>query len=453
MKTEKADVVVVGGGTGGSFAAASVASEGLDVVLLERKSREEGGRIACGDAIKGAASLPDVIDRDYVADESFTNREVRRGVFEADGETLEIPLPTTGKVMDRKRYGEVILEEAERVGAEVSYDTVVQSVLQNDEGRVEGVRAVKEGEPVEYRAPVTVDAAGALSVLQDDADLSDATFDTNVKFTQFCSAYREIIEVDEPVEWSDALVFKPAEQLGYVWYFPRTPTEINVGLGFQMTEDPMKLVDALRRDVQNREEFVNARVVNKLGAALPTRRPYDSAVAPGFVAVGDAAGHVNPTTGGGIPGAAKSGAWAGEVAVEAVTDGDVSEGALWEYNQRVMHDFGKKFAATDLYNIFGTAHGVDELTGLVKSMPGQQLVDALGEGEVSMSLSLKLKTLFKTFGHWGLLRELYGVHEKAEEIKEQYAEYPSMDEFETWREERDSIMDDVYGITGASPKY
>lgn len=444
-------MVVVGGGTGGSFAAASAASEGLDVVLLERKPREEGGRIACGDAIKGAASLPDVIDRDYVAEESFTNREVRRGIFEADDEKIEIPLPTTGKVMDRKRYGEVILEEAERAGAEVVYDTVAQSVVQN--GKVEGVRAVRKGEPVEYRAPVTVDAAGALSVLQDDADLSEATFDTNVKFTQFCSAYREIIKVDEPVDWKDALVFKPADELGYVWYFPRTPTEINVGLGFQMTEDPMKLVEALRRDVQNREEFENARVVNKLGASLPTRRPYDSAVAPGFVAVGDAAGHVNPTTGGGIPGAAKSGAWAGEIAADAVTDEDVSEEALWEYNERVMHDFGKKFAATDLYNIFGTAHGVGELTGLVKSMPGQQLVDALGEGEVSMSLGLKLKTLVKTFGHWGLLRELYGVHKKAEEMKEMYASYPSIDEFETWKGERDAVMEEVYEITGAAHKY
>ena len=444
-------MVVVGGGTGGSFAAASAASEGLDVVLLERKPREEGGRIACGDAIKGAASLPDVIDRDYVAEESFTNREVRRGIFEADDEKIEIPLPTTGKVMDRKRYGEVILEEAERAGAEVVYDTVAKSVVQN--GKVEGVRAIRKGEPVEYRAPVTVDAAGALSVLQDDADLSEATFDTNVKFTQFCSAYREIIKVDEPVDWNDALVFKPADELGYVWYFPRTPTEINVGLGFQMTEDPMKLVEALRRDVQNREEFENARVVNKLGASLPTRRPYDSAVAPGFVAVGDAAGHVNPTTGGGIPGAAKSGAWAGEIAVDAVTEEDVSEGALWEYNERVMHDFGKKFAATDLYNIFGTAHGVGELTGLVKSMPGQQLVDALGEGEVSMSLGLKLKTLVKTFGHWGLLRELYGVHKKAEEMKEMYASYPSINGFETWKEERDAVMEEVYEITGAAHKY
>lgn len=453
MKTQKADIVVVGGGTGGSFAAASAAKKGLDVVLLERKSREEGGRIACGDAIKGAASLPDVIDRDYLAEESFTNREIRRGVFEADDEKIEIPLQTTGKVMDRKRYGEVLLEEAERAGAEVVYDTVAKEVIQNGDGRIEGVRAIRKGEPVEYRAPVTVDAAGALSVLQDDADLSDATFDTNVRFTQFCSAYREIIEVDEPVDWKDALVFKPADELGYVWYFPRTPTEINAGLGFQMTEDPMKLVEALRRDVRNREEFENARVINKLGAALPTRRPYDSAVAPGFVAVGDAAGHVNPTTGGGIPGAAKSGAWAAEVAADAVTEEDVSEDALWEYNERVMHGFGKKFAATDLYNIFGTAHGVGELTDLVKTMPGQQLIDALGEGEVSMSVGLRIKTLVKTFGHWGLLRELYGVHKKAEELKEQYAAYPTRDAFDAWKEDRDTVMEDVYEITGATPKY
>ncbi|NIQ51969.1 MAG: electron transfer flavoprotein, partial [Gemmatimonadetes bacterium] len=77
---------------------------------------------------------------------------------------------------------------------------------------------------------------------------------------------------------------------GYLWYFPRTPTEINVGLGFQMNEQPMHLVEDLREDLRNRPEFEGAVVEDKLGAALPTRRPYDSAVAPGFIAVGDAAG-------------------------------------------------------------------------------------------------------------------------------------------------------------------
>jgi hypothetical protein len=127
----------------------------------------------------------------------------------------------------------------------------------------------------------------------------------DVADSQFCSAYRGIVTVGEPVPWDNALIFEPTERAaGYLWYFPRTPTEINVGLGFQMTEEPMQLVEDLKRDLRSRPEFEGAEVTDKLGAALPTRRPYDSAVAPGYVAVGDAAGHVNPTTGGGIAGAA-----------------------------------------------------------------------------------------------------------------------------------------------------
>jgi electron-transferring-flavoprotein dehydrogenase len=453
MERYDVDVVVVGGGTGGCFAAAKAAREGLDVAVLERKTQKEGGRIACGDALKGRGSLPDVVDLDRLAEESFTNRDVRRGIFESENETVEISLDEAGKVIDRKRYGEVLLEEAERAGAEVVYETVVNGVVQED-GRVRGVRGVRRGEEIEYRGSVTVDAAGALSVLQDNADLSGATFDTDVRSTQYCAAYREIIELDEPIDWDDGLVFKPADELGYVWYFPRTATRINAGIGYQMTEDPMELADALARDVRQRDEFCGAEVLDRRGAALPTRRPYDSAVAPGFVAVGDAAGHVNPTTGGGIPAAAKAGAWAGEVAAEATSEEDVSEPALWEYNERVMSGFGRRFAATDLYNIFGTAHGVDELTDLVAALPGQKLVDGLGEGTVSTSPWLGVKTLLSSFGHWGTLRELYGVHKKAERIKEVYSEYPSSpDGFDGWRDQRDALMEEVYELTGATPKY
>ncbi len=451
---ENYDVVVVGGGTGGCFAAAEAASEGLDVALLERKPEEEGGRIACGDALKGASALPDSVDTERVREESFTNQEIRRGVFEyPGGDTVDIPFPETGSIMDRKRFGEVLLEEAERAGADVEYDTVVNDVRQN--GRVQGVEAVRGGEPVSYSASVTVDAAGALSVMQDKADLSDATFDTDVNYTQYCSAYREIIEVDEPVDYDDALVFKPTDELGYLWYFPRDSTTINAGLGFQMNEPPMELVDALKADLERRPEFEGARVVDKRGAALPTRRPYDSAVAPGFVAVGDAAGHVNPCTGGGIAGAAKAGAWAAEAAAEAISEGDVGEDLLWRYNEKVMGDFGGKFAAMDLYNVFGTSHDLDELVDLVGTIPGQQLVDALGrEGTASMPLSLKLKTLLKSYGHWSLLYELYQVQKRAAEMKEVYADYPSdSDEFEGWRSRRDELYDEVYEITGADPKY
>jgi len=449
------DVVIVGGGTAGAFAGATAAGEGLDVVLVERKSEEEAGHIACGDAIKGKSTFPDVIDLDYLKEESFTNRNIRRAVFEnpRDDETIDIPFDEAGAVIDRKRYGEVILEETERTGVDIHYDTVVQDVIQED-GRVRGVRAKRNGRVREYRAEMTVDAAGALSILQDKADFSSATFDTNVSYQQFCSAYREIVEIDEEPDWSDAIVFKPTEELGYLWYFPRTGTEINAGLGFQMNKEPMQLVEVLKEDLRTRAEFAGATVKDKLGAALPTRRPYDSAVAPGFVAIGDAAGHVNPTTGGGIPGAAKSAHWAAKIAVDAIADGDVSEANLWEYNRQVMTDFGKRFAAVDLYNIWGSAHDVDELVDIVTAVPGQQLVDAVSKGSSEMGLGLKLKTLIKTFGHWDALYEMYKVNKRATTLKDHYDRYPTdPGSFDAWRDARDDIMDEVYAISGADPKY
>ncbi|MFW5963629.1 MAG: geranylgeranyl reductase family protein [Natronomonas sp.] len=456
MPPETYDIAVVGGGTAGCFAAAAAARDGLDVALLERKSESEGGHIACGDAIKGTSTFPDVIDLEYLREESFTNENIRRARFEnpKTGENLDIGFgDSSGAVVDRKRYGEILLEEADRAGAEVHYDTVVRDVVQN--GAVTGVTATTRGSVREFEADVVVDAAGSLSLLQDRADFEGTTFDTNVNYQQFCSAYREIVEVPEPVEWHDAIVFKPTSELGYLWYFPRTPTEINVGLGFQMNKPPMKLVEELKRDLRNRPEFEGATAKDKLGAALPTRRPYDSAVAPGYIAVGDAAGHVNPCTGGGIPGAAKAGVWAAEVAADAIADGDTSERALWEYNHRVQTDFGKRFAAMDLYNIWGGTHDVDELVDIVSAMPGQQLVDALGaEGTTSMSWPLKIRTAIETFGHWRTLFRVKKLNDLAGELKTIYDDYPTTpDGFADWQSQRDDLMETVYEVTGADPKY
>ena len=455
MPTESFDVVVVGGGTAGTFAAATVADAGLEVALLERKSESEAGHIACGDAIKGKSTFPDVVDREYLKSEAFTNENIQYARFEnpQTGESLEIPFEETGAVVDRKRYGEVLLEEAERLGADLRFGRVVQDVIQED-GTVVGVRSSKNGEETTYEAGVVIDAAGAMSILQDKVDFSESTFDTAVNYQQYCSAYREIIEVEEPVEYEDSIVFMPTEELGYLWYFPRTERQINAGLGFQMNKPPMKLVDVLAEDVRTRSEFEDAEVVDKLGAALPTRRPYDSAVAPGYAAVGDAAAHVNPATGGGIPGAAKAGHWAAEAAIEAIEEEDVSEDALWEYNRKVMTDFGKRFAAIDLYNVWAGTHSVDELTSIVTALPGQALIDALGKGAAGMSLGLKLDTLRRTFGHWGTLWGLYRVHQQAGRLKEIYEDYPSSpDGFEDWQSRRDAVYETVYSITGAEPKY
>ena len=456
MTTHTFDVAVVGAGTAGCYAAARLGRAGFDVVVVERKDAEEAGHIACGDALKGADEFPEAIPKSQILP-AFTNTDVDHGRFEIPSEdvVLEIPVPGELAVIDRWEYGRRIIEGAESAGAEFHYDTVVNDVVQEDDGRVTGLKAVRKGDPAEYEAELVVDAAGSLSILQDKADLSGATFDTNVRYSQFSSAYREIVEVPEPVEWSDALVFKPTKRsAGYLWYFPRTETEINAGLGFQMNEEPMQLVEALKRDLRNRPEFEGATVTDKLGAALPTRRPYDSAVAPGYMAVGDAAGHVNPTTGGGIAGAAYAGKYAGEQAVKAVSDGDVSEENLWRYNTRVMDHFGGRYAGLDVYNVLSTAVDVDDLMGLLAALPGEKLAEALYEGSTSMSFGLKLKAAVKSFGYWGTIRNFYQTKSLADELLAHYESYPtSPAAMANWTGERDAIMDRIYETTGADAKY
>ena len=450
------DIAVVGAGTSGCYAAATAAAAGLDVTVIERKTEAEAGHIACGDALKGANKFPESIPKSQI-DDAFTNTGVDHGRFEIPSHdtTLNIPVPGELAVIDRQVFGDRLIEGAESEGAQFHYNTVVQDVRQADDGTVTGVRATRDGEVVTYDASVTIDGAGALSILQDKADLSHATFDTNVSYQQFCSAYREIINVPEPVEYDDALVFKPTERAaGYLWYFPRTSTEINAGLGFQMTEEPMKLVDDLKQDLRRRPEFENAEVEDKLGAALPTRRPYDSAVAPGFLAAGDAAGHVNPTTGGGIAGAAYAGTYAAEQAVEAIGDGDVSEAALWEYNRRVMDHFGARYAGLDVYNVLSTAVDVDDLMGLLASLPGEKLADALYSGTTSMSLMLKARTALSSLGYWRQILNFYRTKRLADKLIDHYGRYPSRPgALDGWKAARDDVMEQVYETTGADPKY
>jgi digeranylgeranylglycerophospholipid reductase len=456
MTTHEYDVVVVGAGTAGCYAAATVAEAGYDVAVVERKTAEEAGHIACGDALKGADSFPEVIPGSEL-EPAMTNTGVDHGRFEIPqtGDVLEIPVPGKLAVIDRWEYGRRVIGGAEDAGAEFHYDVVVSDVLQDDDGRVHGVRGKRRGDVEEFHAEVVVDGAGALSVLQDEAHLADSTFDTNVTYQQFCSAYREIVEVEEPVPWDDALVFKPTDRAaGYLWYFPRTDTTINAGLGFQMTEPPMKLVEDLKNDLLDRPEFRGAEVRDKLGAALPTRRPLDSAVHPGFVAVGDAAGHVNPTTGGGIAGAAYAGSYAGEEAIGAIEDGVVDEAALWEYNERVMDHFGARYAGLDVYNIFTTAVDVDDLMGLLAALPTGKLSEALYSGSASFDWKLKLRVALKSLGHLDLVTDLYRTKKQADRLIDHYDDYPSSpDGFADWQRERDAIMQDVYATTGADPKY
>jgi len=488
MSREEAhEIVVVGGGVAGCFAAATAAAAGADVVQLERKPASEAGYIACGDAIKNPTDpkkFPGPLDMDSIAaDEAVLidgNIDQIEWWDEELGVRKVIPYADHSQVIDRYEFGQRLLDQTAALGVDQQFDTVVNGVRQN--GQVTGVEAIQNDEEVTYTADVVIDAAGAQSILQDLIDFDSlgdrrVTFD-KPNYTHFGSAYREIIETDEPVDYANAIVGKPLEEMGYIWYFPRTSTEINVGLGFQMNKEPIPLADRLKEDIEDRPEYQNAELdekfdkKNKLGAALALRRPLDSMVAPGYLAAGGAAATTHPITGKGIRGAALSGYSAGKHAAEAVQAGDTSERGLWGHNYYLYIEHGEAamLAARDAYNVAASVAGIAELRAVAALLPEQEMREIIGtEREVDgirskLSVATGITKNFIAHQKAGtfekldvsprevlsMMNGLRKTKEIADQLEAHYSKYPAdPDGFFEWQAIRNQLDDSLYEAVGA----
>jgi flavin-dependent dehydrogenase len=496
--SEAYEIVVVGGGVAGCFAAATAAEQGADVVQLERKSAAEAGHIACGDAMKSPTDptkYPGPIDMGSVAADESVLIDGNIDQIEWWDEAIDVKkvLPYEGhsNVVDRYEFGQRLLEQTAACGVDQHFDTVVNGVLQG--AQVEGVRAVRDGEPVTYTADLVIDAGGSLSTVMADVDFAslDAAPETTFEqphYQQFGSAYREVLHTQAPVEYGNALVGKPLEEMGYIWYFPRTATEINVGLGFQMNKEPVKLVDRLKADIEERPEFDGATFdtvndkPNKLGAALGLRRPLDSMVAPGYITVGCNAGVTHPISGKGIRGAAVTGYSAGKHGAAAVHDDEddfISEADLWAHNHYVYveHGLGTRIAVKDPYNIAASHAGMENVRAAVALLPEDAIADvvssegnalgvrsaiSLATGVVQNALALvsdgrleRLDTSKRAVGR--ILLDFVRTRRYAEKYERLYTEYPEhRDDFFEWRDERDALDDafnDDLGIPATERKY
>ncbi|MGZ0746113.1 FAD-binding protein [Haloparvum sp. AD34] len=496
--SEDYDIVVVGGGIAGCFAAATAADAGADVVQLERKSAQQAGHIACGDAIKAptdSKKYPGPIDMEAIAadDDVLVDGNIDQIEWwdEEIGVKKVLPYDGHSNVIDRYEFGQRLIHQTGDQGVEQHFDTVVNGVIQDDQ--VEGVEAVREGEPVEYHADLLIDAGGSLSSVMSQVDFDDLAAEPEVSFeephfTQFGSAYREILETQEPVEYDNALVGKPLEEMGYIWYFPRQDTQINVGLGFQMMEDPIALADRLKDDLEGRPEYEGAEFheVNgekdKLGAALGLRRPLDSMVAPGYITVGCNAGTTHPISGKGIRGAAVTGYSAGKHGAEAVAsdeDDFISEEDLWAHNHYVFveHGLGTRVASKDPYNVAAANAGMDDVRAAVALLPEAEISDVVSSEEDSFGIGdavsliagvarnavgLAKSDVFETLDTTKrdvaeTLVDFVKTRRYADQLEETYSNYPdSREDFFDWQAERDALDDalnEQLGVPDSRRKY
>ncbi|MBN2225105.1 MAG: NAD(P)/FAD-dependent oxidoreductase [Deltaproteobacteria bacterium] len=334
-----ADVVIVGGGTAGSFTAWRLAQRGYKVVVVEKHKRGIPGKhigIFHMDEIRFAQ-----FDIPLPEGKELIGRHETGMAWPPDGDITKT-VRYTFVVMELPLFIKRLQKYAEEAGAEYLFDTQCERAMLSRD-KVVGVKVTKGKETFEISAAVVVDASGVDAAVRTTLPTRLGIETDPVKPTEFLYVILQY--------WDDIPDKKSGKFPSGLNFYPFHKAFINPGYGdgaIVGIGQPERL--ELAEKIQNEflaERFPNVKhtLTNKTWGRTPFRRPPFSLVGDGFVTVGDAAFMTKPFSGEGVT----SGFTAAQIAVEtidaAIKKGDLSKSSLWPLNHRYFTDQGAKFAA------------------------------------------------------------------------------------------------------------
>ena len=309
---EKYDLVVIGAGPAGAATAIEAARSGASVIVFDKAPY--GRDKVCGDGLtpRAVGALNELgID----LDDAHRIDGLR---MIAGKKVRQLPWPETsrfpshGAVWPRRRLDAALMDAAVEAGAKVVWETEAIPMLDGD--RVTGVVAGDK----EVEAELTVVATGAPGQV---ARMLGAERDPNEPFGLAIRTYAESPRhADRHLEACLTLRDRDGTPVpGYGWMFPAGDGTVNIGVGALSTMKNFKqlnlntLLDSYRGLVED-DWSLGPNLERPRAWRLPmsTQRRHG----PGWVAIGDAAGLVNPMNGEGIDYGLESGMLAAQLFVE-----------------------------------------------------------------------------------------------------------------------------------------
>lgn len=329
MKKITCDIVVVGGGPGGSMASRFAALGGLDVIMLEKKA-EIGSPLRCAEGVskKWLSDIGIELDQKWICADmaGATIRSPSGYTFQLDESRAGSEV---GYVLERHKFDKYLAELAAKAGAKIMMRTGCTGVIMK-EGRPIGIKAKSMGENIEIYAKCIVAADGFESQVARWAGL-----DTSLKAKDIdtCIQYR-MTNIDIDPKYCEFVIGSAAPG-GYIWIFPKGERIANVGIGVQLAKcrhgaDPKYYLDKF---IAKDARLKKGQILEIVGGAVSTCPGLESATADNLVLVGDAARIIDPITGGGIASACWSGMFAGKVLTECAKKKDFSKAALKPYEK------------------------------------------------------------------------------------------------------------------------
>jgi geranylgeranyl reductase family protein len=436
----KYDLIVVGAGTAGCLAAKTAAEAGLEVCLIERKSRKEIGEKVCGDAL-GEHHLK-ALGLNPPQHGELERRIEGVKIYSPDLETVFTVKHEdfSGYLLNRRLFGQWLLKLALDEGATL-YDSTqcLEPIFEN--GYVVGVSAknVKTGEKLRFDGKTVVDASGFLAVIRRKLP-KEMGIENEISNEDVEACYREIRQLkqesSEDKNYCEIYLNQKVTPGGYTWIFYKGGAKVNAGLGVCMRGKFPNPKKQFYKHILTKPPFEGSLLLHGGAWYDPTRRPLDNMVGNGVIITGDAACLVNPIHGGGIGPSMLSGYLAGKTIEEALEKGDVSQEALWAYNVRYMEDYGTKQAGLDVFRLLLLTCKDEDLNyGMKYQLLTEEDVLKAGLGEdFSLKITETAKRVFRGLRRISFLNKLRVTVNTMNKVKAHYRNYPKNPrEFERWR--------------------
>lgn len=365
------DLLVVGGGPGGSAAAYWAARAGLDVVVVEKKTFPRDK--TCGDGLtpRAVTQLAAMGLEERIAGAHHRHDGLRTI---AHGRTLELHWPdhpehpSYGYVVRRRDLDTMVAEHAQAAGAKVLQGTeATQPILECGLLRGAEVRDVASNAKSEIRASWVIIADGANSRFGRALGCSrERSWPQGMAIRTY---FESPLSTDPWIESALDVRDRQGNSLpGYGWIFPLGDGTINVGIGLLSTFRDYKSVNTSHL----MEEWAHAvpehwgidptaPLQDATGGRLPMAGSVDPKLGPNWVVIGDAAGSINPFNGEGIDYAYETGRKAAELiaAANAARDGLILNG----YERWLDDEYGLYFKVARIFaKVIGNPRLIAELT-------------------------------------------------------------------------------------------
>jgi len=362
------DVVVVGGGPGGSSTAKTLADKGLRVALFEKRpSIGSEKRCAEGLSIGSIKIIEDIFGK--VPKKCFARMINGAIVYAPNGKNVLVDFgKDAGAIMERKIFDKWLAMQASKAGAYVQSKTEVYDVIKEGNS-VRGVMINFEGKKYEIRSKVVVAADGVESTVARKAGLN-----TTNKLINIDSGYQYEMSNLKLKDSKKIEIFMGNEiaPRGYVWIFPKGKDVANVGIGIAMSKKPARYyLDKFIEE--NPKIFSESSIIEVNSGGIPVGGFLENMVMDGLVVVGDAAHQVNPIHGGGMKEATIAGNIAGEVIYRAIKKNNMS--ILKKYNKLWWKERGKHLRKVERLREVVEKLSDDELNKLADVLKGEDLIE------------------------------------------------------------------------------